>query len=587
MIMKKMTFLACAAMLTSTVVLTGCKGEGQNEPGKKAPEITANISVALPTQVSGMKRMPSQTVQENGADDFEANGMLTNIVLVPFDKKALTNNEVTASSNRLGGNITLGAATKTVDPDSKSKAQLYTGKVPVGTTAFLFYAKSANSMSDNFKKGALNYVYASQTPADFEFSLQPIAAQVSEVQDAKGNALLTYLNAIAQASDGTTQWRNYTDAINEGYTDMFAAFSSLKTLTSYGVQRMVTDLYQSVMNNTDDLAQDIKTKIATGNTVATDGKVTLSAALSGYPASVNMPEGAVAIKYNTTADPSDAEYHTFVYADPQTYGPTGTQLSASILRYTYPAELWYRTNTLISTSNTSEAEHYVDAASWSSILGNYTAAKSVSTATRSIALDEIIEYAVARLDVHLMAAASLNDNNPIAGERAIVNNNGYQLTGVLVGGQKSVGWDFAPKGSVEYVIYDREMPTEEKTVKATTGTYSTNFNSTLVLETAPNEDVLIAVELLNNSGKDFFGVDGIVPAGGKFYLVGRLRAALAIETGLNNRVFVQDHTTVANLTIGSLEKAYNVIPDLRTPQLEIGLSVNLEWKDGHVYEVTL
>ena len=36
----------------------------------------------------------------------------------------------------------------------------------------------------------------------------------------------------------------------------------------------------------------------------------------------------------------------------------------------------------------------------------------------------------------------------------------------------------------------------------------------------------------------------------------------------------------------SLKSAYNVIPDLRSPKLEFGLSVNLEWKEGLTFEQT-
>ena len=77
--MKKISFFACAAVLASAVALTGCKSEGQNEPQAKVPEITANIAVALPTQVSGMKRMPGQSVQQGGASDFTANGMMNSL----------------------------------------------------------------------------------------------------------------------------------------------------------------------------------------------------------------------------------------------------------------------------------------------------------------------------------------------------------------------------------------------------------------------------------------------------------------------------------------------------------------------------
>jgi hypothetical protein len=401
--------------------------------------------------------------------------------------------------------------------------------------------------------------------------------------------LLAYLNAIAQTTDGTKAWRDYTAADNEGYAELFAAYKTLHYLNSNGVQAMLTDFYQSIETNTDALAINLRAAIANTTDASwnsTTKKVELVSSLLGYPADVNMPEGAIRIVYDETSDPSAASYHTFVYADPQSYGSTGAQMSASVMQYTYPSELYYYANTKIKTSNASEAEHYVDAASWSSILANYTAGKSVTSKTRAVALEEIIQYAVARLDVKLKAAQKLRDNDPLDSDgnpHQIDNAEGYQLTGVLVGGQKNVGWDFTPlAGSPEYIIYDNNMTT---TVKAAVSDYSTNYNSTLVLETAANEDVLIAIELLNNSGVAFYGVDGIVPAGGKFYLVGKLLATSATET--DNKVFKQDYTTTAKLTIGSLKKAYCVVPDLRTPQLEIGLSVNLEWQSGHEYEIEL
>ena len=53
-----------------------------------------------------------------------------------------------------------------------------------------------------------------------------------------------------------------------------------------------------------------------------------------------------------------------------------------------------------------------------------------------------------------------------------------------------------------------------------------------------------------------------------------------------NQVFLQDYITTAKLTIGenSLKNAYNVVPDLRSPKLELGLSVDLKWEKGITFE---
>jgi hypothetical protein len=210
----------------------------------------------------------------------------------------------------------------------------------------------------------------------------------------------------------------------------------------------------------------------------------------------------------------------------------------------------------------------------------------VNTATRSIALKDTIQYAVARLDVKIKTgAATLEDNNPISSLNQITPDAaGFPLSAVLVGGQKNVGFDFAPTGDVAYTIYDNVMTSS---INAVMADYS-NANSTLVLETAADESVFIAIELENNTGADFYGFDGLVPAGAKFYLVGELKAANrsgAEKTG--GKVFKKDFTTEARLSIANLKKAYCTIPDLKAPQLEIGLSVDLTWQEGNVYEVSL
>ena len=71
-----------------------------------------------------------------------------------------------------------------------------------------------------------------------------------------------------------------------------------------------------------------------------------------------------------------------------------------------------------------------------------------------------------------------------------------------------------------------------------------------------------------------------------------------------NQVFKQDYKTIVNFTIKAgkskndtsfpsggnatgLGTAYNTIPDLRTPQLELGLSVDLTWQAGLNFNINL
>lgn len=95
--------------------------------------------------------------------------------------------------------------------------------------------------------------------------------------------------------------------------------------------------------------------------------------------------------------------------------------------------------------------------------------------------------------------------------------------------------------------------------------------------------------MTNNSDTEFCGHnEQIIPIGGKFYLVGTLNANA--DKGVTspdnlNEVFISDYLTKANVKITSLENAYNVIPDLRSTNLQLGLSVDLKWEDGIIFDV--
>ena len=164
---------------------------------------------------------------------------------------------------------------------------------------------------------------------------------------------------------------------------------------------------------------------------------------------------------------------------------------------------------------------------------------------------------------------------------------GFPVSAILVGGQQQVKFDFTTNGGTEYTIYDKVMASEAAATPATMlapvqPDYSA-VNHTLVLENGTS-DVMIAVELTNTTGVDFYGAGNqLIPKDGKFYVIAKLGAAAA--TGTGGHVFKQDFKTTANLTLQNLKNAYNTIPDLRTPQLELGFSVDLTWQAGTEYNI--
>ena len=580
--MKKMTFLACAILLTSVVGFTGCKPQQTGEePQQKASAVTTDIAISLPAQVGGPRRMPGATVQTAGATDFATNGM-TNIVLIPFAASA----KVTSSSVRYGENISLGDLTAANSVSSSNgHAKVYSDKqVPQGTSAFLFYGKSGATNANLFSCGALAGSITGE-PSTFSFSLQPICDGTAVGNITTDAALFNaYLNLVAGAQDANgVAWKDYTTGLNQGYYDLFQSYKDLTTLSTFGVERMMTDLYNSLSLNVDSLAKAIRKAILNPTYASLDGSgnVKLVSGMQNFPRKYNIPEGAVSVAFAEGSFGNNAA-HSF-----------GSLAPAGLGNYVYPAALWYFANTKIKTSASSQAAAYVNNASWKSILEGYEKDDaSVSSSTRSIALKDTIQYAVARLDIRVKAAdgGTLNDNNPVASQQAVsVPVGGYPLKAVLVGNQKNVGFDFAPlAGSSVYTIYDTLL-TANIAAAPSASDYSA-ANSTLVLETATDDgangsDVFIALEFVN-TGSDFYGLGGqIVPAGARFYLVGQLAAASATETG--GKVFKQDYTTTARFNIKNLTKAYSTIPDLKAPQLEIGMSVDLSWESGHTYDIDL
>lgn len=602
--MKKSNMFACmmALAIAGTAGLTSCKSNEPEGPGEYNGEVVkTEFSISLPNQLSngqptaGPLRMQGDAIQKNGMSQFQG---MTGITLIPFAKQGAID---LASDTRLGTtNITLPDFTAL---GTNSYAQVYENvSIPLTTASFLFYAKSKKDNSDEANKFAAGSliamtntnptVWATDAPANLTFNLEPISADYvnSLLAEATGGKLLAYLSSVACASDGLgtpKHWYEYTagdDAAIKAMFDTYTLISNeskstgLKYLSSFGVSRVLTDLYRSLKPLSTPIANGIKTAINNATYIdatelASNDTVVLISALQNYPGEINLPDGSISIKWDGT----NHEFIEGIY-------PNMTHPEF----FTYPAQLWYYVNSQIKTSNTSKKTMYDNSNDWTAILNAHTDAIAVNTMTRAVAIEQKIEYAVARFDVTVkLASGSMADNSESAeGKATPVNvSGGFDIKGVFIGGQQKVRYDFTrtglPNGDQEYTIYDRDLA--KATWKATTTAPTANdINHTLVLENGTS-NVRIAIEMVNN-GKDFYGYDNqLIPHNGKFYVCAELVAANASETG--GHVFKQDYVTTANLTLVNLQKAYSTLPDLRTPQLELGFSVDLSWQSGHTYDI--
>ena len=625
--MKKNSIYALmsAIALAGTIGFSSCSSSSDEvitNPDYNPEENTVKtqFALSLPQDVSNT-RQAAATVQEESA--FRG---MDNIKLIPY---SLGSGDVLGASTVNKALIELPAFETFYKEDSNSKVYADVELVQ-GTSNFLLYGKAVDntagtaitSAADKFKYGVLDISGMTGTPTltSVQFTPKKIyedgtAEEQTAINAGKavGTSLITALNAVADAtpasalSDETTpKFEEVTAVQNSTITSLFTTFKELKTASSHSVQAIFFKLYKELDGlaasdaNSDGckLATAIRTAIATYcDITASDGATTavaLKSNYTGYPASVNLPDGAVRVTYSEGS---------FVAAADMTYS---TNLNvAALTNYVYPASLQYFVNSPVKVSNSVKSPSY-GTSTWEEILTNlYTDGTAVTDNTHSVALTNQVQYGVGRLDASV-AALNANPYYDFNGDAVDVTN-GFTLTGILIGGQKPVKWDFTTiSDGSSYTIYDKTLAAGGTwTVKNGTAS-STNY--TLALETekynAEGEVGVVRVALeFKNNGNEFAGYNGeIIPKDGKFYLVGELKPVSGVgynaDTKGKDRVFTQDHKTIATFTINNgsddstnanyrkgLGTATNGLPDLRSSSMEIGLSVNLEWQEGLTFNV--
>lgn len=356
--------------------------------------------------------------------------------------------------------------------------------------------------------------------------------------------------------------------------------------------------------------------------------------LNGFPyEDFGLPIGIAQLQYN------DNDYFSYKLPNQALLHP-GETFQPS--HYMYPAQLMYYVNSGLRVTDKDDlsiADYpngtgpWVDDSSagnkWTA--GAWTKNGKVTSATRGVAIRDNIKYGVALLQTNV----AWGDNQTLNDNRKAITNNAeedrvfstanahFVLKGILIGGQNArMGWQYLKRGAsgdpanFDYVIYDDHI--------ASSAIPTAQPNYTLVFDnydaSLPDNgqgNVYVALEIQNN-GDDFWGKDNMIRSGSIFYLVGCLSqdklvsgSAISWPTdyqipplyGVDGeavpsgktagaskqipRVFVQDCMTKVTFRIGqnSLHNAYVTTPDLRTTQMSLGLSVDLEWETGYEYNV--
>ena len=520
-------------------------------------------------------------------DDGSFRG-INELYIAPFATAKQADLNPVKATDVKAGDITL--ATFTAFDHAAAQDKWYNDiTVPVGTNAFLVYAKPTVNGTDA-QNGKLTMSAADPFAglADLKFELAPI----DETYDiaTEGKAITDALTALAategvpSAGVAACKWSEVQAADNQLYAELYANFASLKAGSATDVKAYLeTQLKPALLKNTGDATNGIDVKLAAAVETA------IAAIPTEFP-KAGIPDGAAVLT-------CDNGVFSFVTSD----FITGEKWGANA--FTYPAELWYVANTGIRADNEIQSTK-VGTQKWNEFIGTaYDRANTmVKASTQSVALVNPLQYGVANLETkikfdapNLVVTKTVVENQAtgVTTEETVESVDVTKLTlnGILVGDQKNVNWQFKPAADASaVVVYDTDLI--KKTFDATD--FQT-ASQTLVLETEETQEfVNVALEFINETGAAFTGKDGIVPAGAKFYLIGKLDISAAGKnyttetTGNKKLIFEQDFKTIAKFLIKKLQgTAYNTIPDLRSPKLELGLSVDLEWQAGYEFDLTV
>lgn len=547
-------YLFAAALVAGTMGMTSCSNEeitpDNVNPTYNGESVKTQFAINIPA--AGKNTRLAQDIVQGQSPNPVFRG-IDNISLIPFT--------ATPAAGVTGLDIINLGAIQNNELGSGTGAKVYYDvDLATGVNNFLFYGEAIEAAGAKKANGALKATIASKVD-DIKFELVPISNTAST--DGERATLLAALNAVAGANDGAGKaWSSSTSDLQQYYQ----SFIRLKAGSAASIKLALGDLETGITGATASGEDNLKNAIL----AAIDGAIGASGTIKDctYPRNLGLPDGAAQIKWNS-ATPG-FEYITSTNIGDLSY--------TDMANFVYPASLYYWVNTPIKTSDKSKADQY--ATNWETCLGLYENDNAaVSASTASVALKNPINYAVGRFDVLAkFNAATVNDN--LGASVNTQDGSGITLDGILIGGQKNVKWNFSTPvdGSTEYTIYDASVTSTKVATTTSTTIYS------LALETAQAKEVRFALELTNQTGVAFTGKDGIVPDGGRFYLVGILTP---VRGTADDRVFYQDHTTKATVTINSLENAYNCIPDLKSPKLELGLSVDLVWEEGLVQDVVI
>ena len=569
---------AIGLMLFFVVALSGCASHEENpEPvvieTPKEPESISLLLACVPASSDkALTRLADEVVQLNSY-------------------RLITNLQVYAIKEGSPVDATVGLKESAVKDNHTQFYHFGYCSMPTLTNGCLVYAKAEDvaqgTPAATLKyNGSLNTVDPSevQSKNDIQFSLEPIldATEARESGDdlapweIEAWNLANALTAIVNNSHNegnTLSWETSTNAILKNLFQRFTNNGADLPGSAASVKQWMLSLRKAAKTYYDNppatIGDDEKI-ILQAIMDAVDGVVgDITVNATSYPRGINLPDGAAALRWTG---------NKFV---PQMQTTTLDDIN-SVSRFVYPPSLYYFVESGIWTSNSKVTfDQYENRSNWkgddhTAVQTRFPAGGTVMTNTKTVAIADPLQYAVAHLTMSVYADDTSFPYEIGDGEVNKVTIGNLILRGVIIGGQRPVGYDFKPTSNS---LYDVSFIYDSQVSGALTDSSDPKTYHTLALQSYDGENVNIILELEYSGGKGFKCHNGYVYPGTRFYLVGEIKldSGSGGDASSQGRVFTQDHTTTINMTVKSLEKAYNVLPSLLSSSLEIGVMITPQW----------
>lgn len=545
-------------------VLSGCSNDLPTGQSADDDVVVADLMLGVAAPQQGVTRMANSVTQVDGS--YRG---LAGLTVIPFAIPSDRSLKKVLDSDRPKAFAISG-----IEQQTDTRLYYYPHCTFMsGVNAVICYAQPVkpDGVSKAENGSLIANIAPTMYPATISFAPDPIYTELASVIPEQATIIADYLTSIAKARTELITWEDANDPnLSTLYQNFIYHDEELPS------SNLLPGSYASIIGHINGLRWRLNnldlpegSELVKLRQAINDSINNVPARIdSHYPESIGLPAGSAVLRWMGGR---------FV---PQTERNTVADIN-SIDRFAYPAELCYFANSTLRTC-TREVEFsmYQDAYDWQRLLNQYWTGTKVTTETKAVAVVDSLQYGVACMKMvlkKLETTTLLDYKDQGVSIKTADGHDAFPLTGVVVSGQREVDFSFFPKSgddTKDHFVYDNQVG--DVVISAD---HDQMPVYTLLLQTPAAMKVRLLLEFMNNSGQDFYGSEGgIIYNGSKFYLLGIIDPLEKDKNGnIRPQAFTRDEFTLLNAKIPSLANAYNVMPNLMNPRLEIGIQLSPQW----------